>query len=427
MSSAPKLLILIALPSAIAAARAQGGGYPERDILSPFRNPSEIYAPPDAVYEQLRVMRGIAADPRMEKYFDENGVEVVDDPRWKAAREKLAALGIDAGYLAQIMRTSRNADDRDLAFYGAFFCDNPSYVLNLIAHIPGEPVRATRRSALPRAVAYLSAHLRRKWGDLTEEQKKALNLPAVGSPAANAAGLKRAPSDQEHLYSLNLKPFLQLLDLDDPEDQALGLWFVKECSLLQIDLAKAWLEPVLPRLRALLRSEDSRVREQARGLFAAIGPKDLGEAPKTDGPELDAWAKKASDRLFPPIRAISEGLVELHPGPEREAIAKAGRQALLGGSIGEPISVRGDDGRWIRGFRVARVPEGLEALRIPAGSVVISVNGCPVADGKELLALVEKILAPGGDRSRRPAGRRFSIVVEFARNGRTMAVEYRIL
>lgn len=422
-------LLILAVTAALAAllpGQKLIPAYPERDILSPFRYPTDIYAPPDAVYDQLRVMRTLANDPATEKHFDEHGLEIVDDPRWQHAREELGKLMLDAGYLAQIMRISRNADERDLAFYGMFFCADSAYVFNLISHIPGEPVLKTREQAYPRAIAYIKAHLGRRWGDLSPAEQQALQLPAIGSPAANAAGLRRAPQDKDFLYSLNLRPFVQLLALDSAIDQAQGLWFLKECSLLRLDLAKAWLEPAVPRLRDLLHSSDKQVREQAIGLYQAIGGEQLGEPPADEGDGLDAWAEQAERHLFPPIRVLSDALVLLLPSQDRDVLAEQGRAALLGQSIGEAVNAKTKDGKLVRGFRVGHLPDGLKVLQLPDGAVITALNGEPVDDGQRLLQQIERALQLRQDKSGRTLNPTRSLLVEYLHEDEPKAIEYRV-
>src|SRR5262245_22659732 len=133
--------------------------YPERDALSPFRNPQDIVAPPDELFVKLSTMRRIADEPGAAKSFDAEGREIVDDDAWREARRQAERIGIDAAILANLMRKSRNADDRAVAFYAGFFSPNEEHVFELIAHIPGEPERKTRERAYPRAIAYLRAHI----------------------------------------------------------------------------------------------------------------------------------------------------------------------------------------------------------------------------------------------------------------------------
>ncbi len=408
------------LAASLPAQQQKHIAYPERDILSPFRMPGETYAPPDKLFALLRQMRAIADDAASRKSFDDAGREVVDDERWRRLRDEAVRLGIDAGYLASIMRLSKNADDRATAFYAAFLCDNVDYVLNLVAHIPGEPVQRTREAAMPRAAAFARANLVRRYGQLTDEQKRALTLPKPGTPEAKAAGITRGPRDEDHLHTLRLVPFFQLLDRDDPLDQAQALWFLDQVFQVRGDLALLWLEPVLPRLRQLLQSEDERVREHTIALLATVGPADLPR-PALDAPatELHAWAEKAEKALFPPIRNYNDTVVQMHPSPERDAVLAAGRKALEGDSLGETARGKTKDGMPYRGFRVAVVPDALQPLAIPAEAVITSINGVPVATSSEVLTTVRTLL----DKLGHPR----VLVVEFVAKGETHAIEYRIL
>lgn len=415
-------LFVLCSCSALTAQEPKHVAYPDRDVLSPFRAPAEVYAPPDKLFSLLRRMRALADDLGIRREFDAEGREVLDHEGWRLLREEVDRIGLDAAYLAAILRLSKNADDRATALYATFFCKQPDYVLNLVAHIPGEPERRAREQAMPRAVAYLKAHLRRRFGNLDAEQKKlALQaLPQIGSPAAKAAGITRLPRDEDHLHDLRLVPFFQLLDLDDPLDQAQGLWFLKEVFAIRGDLAMVWLEPALPRVRQLLVAEDQRVREQAIGLLHTIGPKDLRLATIDEGPAaLQAWADLAVRALFPPIRNLNDTIVQMQPSPERDAIVAAGVKALEGDSLGEATFGKTKDGMNYRGFRVARVPDDLKPLAIPEGAVITAINGCPVDGSASVLRTVKEQLA----QRKHPR----SLLVEYVLDGATHAVEYRIL
>lgn len=394
--------------------------FPDRDVLSPFRNPGDVYAPPDELFRNLRIMEAIAGRADTKKEFDQDGREVVDDGHWRAARVEVERIGVDAAYLAQIMRLHRNANERATAFYGAFFCTNRDHVFNLISHIPGEPERRIREAAMPRAVAYLRANLGRRFGDLSLEQRTAMTkaMPEIGSPAAKAAGISRLPVDEDHLHDVRLVPFYQLLDLDEAIDQAQGLWFLKEVFLIRRDKALVTLEPALPRVRQLLASPDAAVREQAIGLLAAVGPKKLRTAPVDDPRDLQAWADEAAKDLFPPIRNLNDAIVQLHPSPERDAVVAAGIKALETAAIGDAASGQRKDGTAYRGFRVVTVPDELKALAIPAGATVVAVNGIGVSDAASLLRTVREQIAV----QRHPR----RLFVEFVRDGSDHAVEYRI-
>lgn len=413
-------LAALALPFAICSAQEpKHVAYPERDILSPFRTPTDVYAPPDALFNQLRIMQALAERQDLRKDFDKDGREVVDDERWQQARAEVERIGVDAAYLAQIMRLHKNAGERATAFYAMFFCTNRDHVFNLISHIPGEPERRTREAAMPRAIAYLHAHLGRKFGDLPADQRDAIvkAMPQPGSPAARAAGITRLPIDGDHLHDLRLVPFYQLLDLDEAIDQAQGLWFLKEVFLIRRDKALASLEPALPRVRQLLASADTAVRDEAIGLLVAIGPKDLRKAPTDDPRALQDWAAEAAKAMFPPIRNVNNAIVQLFPSPERDAVVAAGVKALEASAIGDPVSGQRKDGQYYRGFRVVTVPDELKPLAIPAGAVVTAVNGVGVSDAAGLLRTVREQL----QTSKHPV-----LFVEYLRDDATHAIEYRV-
>ncbi len=394
--------------------------YPVRDALSPFRKPTDAYAPPDEVFRLLRIMQELADAPNSPKHFGDDGREVVEDDRWKKAHTDVTRIGVQAGYLAQIMRLNRNDRDRATAFYGAFYVRDVDHVFELIAHIPGEPVRRTRELAMPRAIGFLRANLKRRFGDLTAEQRDAVvkALPAPGTPEAKAQGIVRAPLDSDYLHKLTLTGFFQLLDLDDALDQAQGLWFLKETFAIRFDLALSWLEPALPRVKQLLHTKSAPVKEQAIGLLQAIGPKNLRQPP-ADDTALDAWADLAARELFPPIRNLNDAIVQLHPSPERDAIATAAVEALQTSAIGDSHAGERKDGSRYRGFRVLAVPDALKPLAIPLNAVVTSVNGAAVTDAKSLLTTVQRQLRSG----RAP----YKLLVEYTLDGEMRAIEYQLL
>lgn len=393
--------------------------YPERDILSPFRAPQDVYAPPDELFRQLSIMRNIANRQGAKKSFDANGREVVDDPTWQQARAKVDEIGIDAGVIAGMMRLHRNDAQRGIAFYGAFYCANIGYVMELISHIPGEPVRSTREAAFPRAIEFLRANLGRRFGQLTDDEKAMVvgALPEIGSPAATAQGLTRLPTDKDHLHDLRMQPFFQLLDVDNALDQAQALWFIKETITTRPDFANLWLEPALPRLQQLLMSENKDVLEQTKAIFQIIGPKNMAAPPK-DAVALIRWAKEAGQNLFPSIRNINDAIVQLFASKERDAIAKAGISALENSSIGDPFRGQKKDGSWYSGFRIGHVPDALTDLALPEGAVITAVNGASVGTAEALLRIVTK-------QVKAPKPRR--LIVEYVVRGQSRAIEYRIM
>ena len=415
------LLSILAVTCLAKLAPAQGPivAYPERDILSPFRTPLDVYAPPDELFRQLSIMSNIANRQGAKRSFDVTGREVVDDPAWRQARAKVDEIGVDAGVLAGMMRLHRNEVQRSIAFYGAFYCANIGFVMELISHIPGEPLRSTREAAFPRAIEFLRANLGKRFGQLTDDEKAMVvgALPEIGSPAANAQGLTRLPSDQDHLHDLRMQPFFQLLDVDDALDQAQALWFIKETITAREDFANLWLEPALPRLRQLLMSDNKDVCEQATAIFQMVGPKNM-EAPPKDKAALIEWAKAAGKQLFPSIRNINDAIVQLFPSEERDAIAKAGASALENSSIGDPFRGQRKDGSWYSGFRIAHVPDALTQLALQKGAVITAVNGASVGTAEALLKIITK-------QAKAPKPRR--LIVEYFLKGVPHAIEYRIM
>lgn len=428
---ATAIAIAVALAPTLGRAQTRNAkpAYPERDILTPFRACDEIVAPPEKVFAVWRKMRAIAEAHGAKTDFDADGREVVDDPQWLALRAELDALSIDAGHLAQVIRGSRNNDDRELAFYGMFFCNNVDAVFNLIGHIPGEPTAATRQKAYPRAIAYLRAHLGKRWGDLSESDRQTVlrGMPKVGSPEAKAMGITRAPRDEDQLHQILLRPFFQMLDRDIALDQAQALWFLKECFLVRIDLASQWVEPALPRIEQLLAEGKGQVAAEAEGLLRAIGPKDLPAlAEDANATERLKFADLARRRLFPPIRQISSGVVLLQPSADRDALLVAAQKALADGSVGETANGRTKDGEFYRGYRIVRVPDELASLRIPAGAILTSVNGTPVGTAEQLRNTVAAAFVVRGEKGRTRELSSGKLVVEFLLDGQPRAMEYRV-
>ncbi|MEZ6038592.1 MAG: hypothetical protein R3F29_14010 [Planctomycetota bacterium] len=415
-------------PEAAADAKAQepekpvNCGYPDRNILSPFREPADVYAPPDELFRQLRIMQTVASRHPDKVSFDAEGREQVDDQTWRAARIRVEELDLQAGNLAQMMRLHRDAGQRELAFFAAFYCHEVDYVMELIAHIPGEPIRAIRESAMPRAVAYVRAHLGRRFGELSMEQQDALRaaLPEPGSPMARARGIGRAPIDSDRLHTLNLVPFFQLLDTPNKLDHAQALWFLSQVFEIRQDLALIWLEPVLPRILQLLTGDDAEVQEQAIAVLRTIGSDKLPEAP-IDGDEaaLLAWAEQATRNLFPPIRNLNDAIVQLHPSPERDAIVAAGIAALAHSSLGDPFRGQDAENKWYAGYRILRVPDELKPLALPVDAVITSLNGISTPDAATLLDMVKRVCA----NPQRPV----KMVVEYRLQGKPHAIEYRVM
>lgn len=191
--------LLAMLPSAAPAQERKVVAYPQRDELSPFRKPAEVHAPPEELLRLLRIMQERADSGRHAKRYDDSGREMIDDDAWREAYRQVYALGLDAGYLAQILRRQAHAPDRMTALYGSFYVASPGYVIELIEHIAGEPDRNIRQAMLPRAVEFLrkpAPALRRPRGG--PEARAAEGAAASRQPRGQGARHPARPPGRRH-------------------------------------------------------------------------------------------------------------------------------------------------------------------------------------------------------------------------------------
>ena len=357
----------------------------------PFRAPSEVVEVPREVFDDLQVMLNALQSPGSHAPFiDDQGREVSDHPAWRAAHDRLADdIHLYAGRFGLVLRDSKLVNDRRLAAYGTFLLDDPKQVFELIAFFPGEPERDIRQDAMRRAIHYLRVH--------------------HPKDVESSEGI--AP-----MYQLNVGPYLALLELDEPRDQAQGLWFLKEVMTIRPDSNLTILEYAKKQLPGFLVAEHPDVRQQAYELVEVADPAQrTAPPPDAEDAALSAWLDQILYETFPPIRQISEGLIDLYPSEDLDRILDVGRDVLRNSSIGGPHSGVLASGMHYRGFRVLRVPEPLELLRIPLEAVVTSINGQPVTSGPEVLAAIEGWL---------PARKR--LFVEYVVAGQSRVMEYRL-
>ncbi len=330
--------------------------------------------------------------------FDDDGREICTHPLWLRTREAIKGKMFNrAALFGIILRDSRLPNDRRLAAYGTFYCDDPAQIFELIAFFPGEPLREIREEAYRRAIGFLRVH----W------TKNA--LPREGVPPD--------PDYPPHaLYQLEVGPYLALLEVEEARDRAQGLWFLGELCRIRADSAKTVFQHARKPVRALLVAEDRLVRQQARDFVLAVDPAHR-EPPPHDATDaaLLAWLDAVIYEVFPPIRSVSKGRVDLFPSADLDRRVEVGRVARSRAAIGEPEQGKLAGGVLYRGFRVARLPAPLDKLRIPLGAVITAVNGMPVATGAELLAAVEKGVP-----------HRQVLLVEYVRGGRAEAMEFRL-
>jgi hypothetical protein len=160
--------------------------------------------------------------------------------------------------------------------------------------------------------------------------------------------------------------------------------------------------------------DHAEVRKQVWGLLAAADPQGR-EAPGADAAAdaVKSWSEAVLYDLFPPIRLVSAGLVELFPSADLDQIVATGKELLARDGIGATATGTAG-GIFYRGFRVNRQPKPLDLLRLPANAVITRINGVPVADSKELLDTIENFVK-----------RKQALVVEFIHQDQTKAIEYR--
>lgn len=365
---------------------AETGELP-RDWRLPFRAPAQNVQPPEQLWAHLQPMWRLSrqASPDL-RSFDALGIEVLADPAWQRHRDALTGKPIDDGYLSAIIRASRHAPDRAIAFYGAFLVGDPAQVFRLIEHIPGEPERAIREEAYQRAVAYLRVHLPAKVpGDLDEWRKTQVGPGGEAPPKPGAFA-----------YSLDPMPFVALLDVADWRDQEQALWFLQRLAELRPELGGLALQIGQQRLRELVATGNPRATKAARDFVALLDPQAEGrELPDADA-DAGAWQEwfdAVVHDLFPPLRRISDGLYDLYPSADLDEVVEVGRRALQAGKLVTPNTTGATTSKApYRGLRIDGLPAPLDELGLEVGVVVTAVNGAPVATAEDLLALLERHL-----------------------------------
>ena len=366
--------------------------------LLPFRSPNKPVDVPEELFHDLQILQNVLDDP--EGYtvgVDEEGRPTCDHPTWVRTHAELQKKLFNmATVFGIVLRDCQSPNQRRLAALGAFFSLEIEHVFELIEFLPGEPERSIREEALPRAIDFLAVHLPK---NRTPENDDAADRPPLP------------------LYDLELGPFLGLLEVDDPRDQVQGLWFLTRLVEIRPSAGPILFDYGRWPLRRLLVAPQKIVRSHARDLLAVIDPQRRPPPPFDAGPDEQlAWLDAVVYELFPPVREISDGLIEIYPGADRDAIVEVGTEVLRTQAIGEPYQGRLRAGLYYRGFRVARLPEPLDKLRIPVGAVITSVNGTPVATGAEILAIAGTALKT-----------KTRLFVEFVDGKQQRVIEYRLV
>ncbi len=392
-----QLLILFWLVSLLPA-QLENFANQKFEGLLPFRKPTRELEVPTDFYHDLQIMKRYADAGKFPVSYDAEGREVCDHPEWLKARDRVRGHDPNmGGVLGVILRDSGNPSDRGVAAFGGFYLEKIEHTVHLMAFFPGEPDRQIREASYARAIEFLKVHLPK-------------NREEKGS---------EKPSDQKVFpaYMLNTWGFIGLLALDSESDQAQGLWFLRNVMEIRPDTARGIVEDARTHIPRLLASGKDIVRKEAMAFVKAADHKRRGVPPADAGPEaVTVWFQKVVDDLLPPIRRISQGLIDLYPSDQLKEIVEAGQSALKRKAIGAPSSGKLRAGLFYRGFRLARLPSPLDQLGLPIDAVITQINGYPVATGKDVLNTIQEQLK----------AKKKSFVVEFVQARKARALEYRL-
>ncbi|MEZ5966451.1 MAG: hypothetical protein R3F56_21625 [Planctomycetota bacterium] len=386
---------------------------PQFEYLRPFRVPDKNLQPPLELYDHLRTMQAIVRAPGSYKIeIDREGREVCTSPAWRDARDKAeVAAARMGGYLAVVCQESGSAADRGLGFYGAYWVDSIQDTIAIMSLIPGEPVASIRADAMQRALAFLRVQLAKNRGGSSDPR-----APSPTEYAGNeATGSRVFNNPDAPLYDFDVNPWCALLECKEARDQAQGLWFLSELVKIRKDQGPPTLALVQTLLPATLTHSEAEVRKQARAYLAAVDP-ETRPVPADDAPaeQVRAWLEAIVYDVFPPIRRISSGLVELYPSADLDRVAATGKDLLSRDAIGSTASGT-VNGLYYRGFKLQRLPDPLDRLGLPTDAVVTHVNGVPVTDSKGLLQTIELFVA-----------RRQTLIVEYVAKEQQKALEFRL-
>jgi hypothetical protein len=349
--------------------------------LEPFRKPNKRVLDEkssklaDLVHD-LQIMRDIASKAETKALsVDKTGREICDGDGWDAAYERVRANSLkQEGWLGKVLLEDQNGLRRRAAAYGMFYFNNPQDVIHMISYLPGEPIHEIRTDGYHRALDFLKVHLPQ-----SVPQNKASKFASSGIVVPR--------------YNFNPLPFMQLLEQKSDLDRAEGLWVLSEVLRIRPDLGRAYFAEISHVLPKLLTSKSKMVRTRAVDFMAAIDTK-RGRPALADAKDEERmkWFEQLDYELFPPIRHISTGRVELYPSKDRDDLVKACKQvmatddALPKGTAKIKPTMR-------YGLRVNHLPKPLGLLGIPAGALIVAVNGGPTRTKAELMEWINDSLA----------------------------------
>ncbi len=284
------------------------------DELKPFRTPNKIVEQKagrlnDLIHDLRTMMNIAAATDQKDVSYDKTGRQVCDDKKWATAYERVKASSLKMeGWLGKVFLEDGDMNRRRVAAYGMFYFNNPQNVFHLISYLPAEPSREIREDGFERAVEFLKVHL-------PESKPQNPKYPNNGIVAPR--------------YEFNPLPFMQLLHTDKKIDQAQAMWYLTEVLRCRRDLGKVYFDEIRDVLPKFLASESNMIRTRTVEFLAAIDPK-RGRVPGPDATNEDRikWLGQLEYELFPPIRQVSSGVVELYASKDFDDVVRVGKRVL---------------------------------------------------------------------------------------------------
>jgi hypothetical protein len=401
----------LALPAALLLALSQSQqGSPQTRPGPVFRTFSGELTLPTELINDLEQMRLFAEKHRLRPVeggyvtsFDAEGRETCTDPQFLRLREAVGKrLERQAGWLGTIVRESPSIKARMAAYYGGFFVESVQDSVSLLSYLPGEPVAEIRQEGLRLALPFLE-----RW------------IPAVQAPApgedqdAAAAG---RPATHPGGYLPDVRTFINLMRSTSSRDCALTLDVLERCLRLQRRACLPMVEVMAPEFRQCLRAGNEELVGACRRFLATVAEDPA--AAEGDASKLEQRLAAELKRLFPSIRVVSDGLIDLYPGAELDAVVRVGRQALDRGTLGAhgEIPATHNRPRVIRGLVLSAPPAELKVLGFKPGDCILSLDGSPVQNCRSLLDHLEKAVAAN----------RKTFLVEYFSGDQVRAKEFRV-
>jgi hypothetical protein len=328
-----------------------------------FRNPTADFALPVDLIRDLSELAAFARRHRdkpgtsYSTSFDAEGRETCTDPGFLNLEKELPKrLERQDGYLGKIVFEHRDAHARRAAYYGGFRVAEIQSTLQFIVMLASEPVRDLRFDGFRLALPFLD-----RWLPVTD------------------------PNSGAFAYQLDLEPFARLLHSRSALDRVAAIEVLRLALRHRRKETLPAVQFLEPQLREGLASESRALHAATAKLIAELAGDD--SAAHGDAEVLEQRLAAELKKALPPLRRISDGLVELYPSTELQEAADWVRKALERGSFGGfgEIPATHNRPRVVRGLMVSALPKEIAVAGLQAGDCIVAVNGVPVFSCRELL------------------------------------------